>query len=150
MSQENVELVRAFIPTPDTDIAALLRDESLLEATKETLTPLLHPELESVGAWQGGTVYIGVDGFINMWSDWLEPWATYHVGTDGFLDAGDQVVALARDRGRPHDVEAEVELVSASVWTVREAKIVRVEFFGNRTDGLEAVGLSEQDAHAES
>jgi hypothetical protein len=30
MSQENVEFVKALYPQPDTDVAALIRDEELL------------------------------------------------------------------------------------------------------------------------
>jgi ketosteroid isomerase-like protein len=32
------------------------------------------------------------------------------------------------------------------VWTVRDGKIAKVSFYLNRSDTLEAVGLSEQDA----
>jgi hypothetical protein len=31
-----------------------------------------------VPAWRGaGTTYSGIDGFREMWLDWLEPWASY-------------------------------------------------------------------------
>jgi hypothetical protein len=143
MSQENVELIRALVPPPDTDVAAVFRDESLFEATREALAPLFDPGLESVGVWQGGTTYTGVDGFRRMWLDWLQPWATYHVRVDELIDAGDRVVVLVLDRGRRHDMETEVELMSGSVWTVRDAKLVRVEFCSNRSEALEAAGLSE-------
>jgi hypothetical protein len=36
-----------------------------------------------------------------------------------------------------------VVLISGSVWEVRDAKIVRVEFCGDRAEALEAVGLGE-------
>ena len=36
------------------------------------------------------------------------------------------------------------------VVTLRQSKAVRVEFFRDRGEALEAVGLSEQDAHADS
>jgi ketosteroid isomerase-like protein len=141
MSQENVELVRALIPAPDTDVATVFRDESVFEATREALAPLLHPDFESVAVWQGGTTYAGVEGFREMWLDWLQPWATYHVQVDEVIDAGDRVVVLVRDRGRRHDMDAEVELISGSVWKVRDARIVRVEFCGNRGEALETAGL---------
>jgi hypothetical protein len=149
ISNQNVLLIRALVPTPDTDVAALFRDERLFEATREALAPLFDPGFEAVAVWQGGATYIGVDGFRRMWLDWLQPWATYHVGVDQLIDAGDRVVVLVRDRGRRHDTEAVVELISGSVWTVRDAKLVRVEFCGDRAEALEAVGLSEQDAHAD-
>jgi SnoaL-like domain len=144
MSQENVEIVRALIPPPDTDVASLLRDDSLFEQTKAALEPLIDPAIESVAIWQGGaTTHVGIDGFRKLWLDWLEPWATYHVRVDQVIDAGDRIVVLIRDRARRHDTEAEVELISGSVWEVREGKIVRAEFCASREEALEAAGLSE-------
>jgi SnoaL-like protein len=144
MSQQNVELVRALVPTPDTDVASLFRDERIFEATREALASFFDPGFESVAVWQGGgTTYTGVEGFREMWLDWLEPWATYHVHVDEVIDAGDRVVVLVRDRARRHDVDAEVELISGSVWEVRDARIVRVEFCGDRAEALETAGLRE-------
>ena len=37
-----------------------------------------------------------------------------------------------------------------SVYTVRKGRIVYQEFFWDHAEALEAVGLSEQDAHADS
>src|SRR2546427_13074808 len=122
MSKENVQLIRGLVPTPDTDVAALFRDEGLFEATREALAPLFDPGFEAVAVWQGGTTYIGVNGFRRMWLDWLQPWATYHVGVDQLIDAGDRVVGLVRDRGRRRDTEGVVELISGSVWTGHAAK----------------------------
>jgi ketosteroid isomerase-like protein len=36
------------------------------------------------------------------------------------------------------------------VWTIRDGAIERVVMYQDRKDALEAVGLSEQDAHADS
>jgi ketosteroid isomerase-like protein len=150
MSQENMEMVRALIPTPETDVAALFRDEGLFQAAREALGDLFDPAFESVARWEaGGTTYAGMEGFSRLWLEWLQPWATYHTHVDDLIDAGDRVVVLARDRGRRHDMEAEVELFAGSVWTVRDAKFVRVEFCSDRAEALEAAG-SEQDPHADS
>ena len=144
MSQENVEIVRALIPPPNTDVASLLRDDSLFERMRTALEPLIDPAIESVAIWQGGaTTYVGIDGFRKLWLDWLEPWATYHVRVDEVIDAGQRIMVLIRDRARRHDTEAEIELISGSVWEVRDGKIVRAEFCGSREEALEAAGLSE-------
>jgi len=41
-------------------------------------------------------------------------------------------------------------LARLTVWTVRDGAIKRVVMYQERQDALEALGLSEQDAHAES
>src|SRR2546423_14539734 len=81
MSQENVEIVQALIPPPDTDVASLLRDDSLFEQTRAALEPLIDPAVESVAVWQGGgaTNYIGIDGFRKLLLDRPEARATYHL-----------------------------------------------------------------------
>ena len=143
MSRRNVKLLEAILPGPDTDVANLFRDESLFVSTAEALEDLFHPDVESVPAWRGpGTTYSGIDGFREMWIDWLEPWATYHVQVDEMIEVGDGVAVLVRDRARRHGMDVEVELISGSVWTFRDGKIARVEFYANREELRRATGLA--------
>jgi ketosteroid isomerase-like protein len=144
MSQKNVEIVRALLPSPDTDVGSIFRDDSLFDAATAALTPLFDSDFVAMAVWRGtGTSYTGVDGFREMWLDWLEPWATYRVQVEEVIDSGDRVVVLVRDHGRRPDMDAEVELISGSVWTIRAGKVSRVEFYGTRREALEAVGLPE-------
>jgi hypothetical protein len=105
------------------------------------LEPFIDPHANSVAVWQGGTVYSGAEGFRQLWLDWLESWTSYHTAVDEAIDAGDRVVLFAHDTGWRQDTEAEVELFAASIWDVRDAKIVGVQFFGSRDEALEAAGL---------
>jgi ketosteroid isomerase-like protein len=142
VSQRNVTLLEAILPGPDTDVANLFRDESLFVSTADALGHLFHPDVECVPAWRGpGTTYSGIDGFREMWIDWLAPWATYRVQVDEMIEVGDGVVVLVRDRGRRHGMDVEVELISGSVWTFRDGKIARVEFYANREELRRATGL---------
>ena len=143
MSLENVEVVRALIPPSELDLAALIRDESRFVQLVGALEPFIDPEVEAVAVWQGGSArsYGGIDGFRERWLDWLQPWATYHTRVEDLIDAGDRVVVFVRDRARRRDMDAEVELISGSVWEVRGGKVVRVEFCGTREEALEAAGL---------
>jgi ketosteroid isomerase-like protein len=145
MSGENVELIRTLIPPPEVDVAALLRDDRLFKQMTAALDPFIDPGVECVALWEPGAderSYVGVGGFRQLWLDWLEPWAEYHVGVEELVDSGDRVVALIRDRGRRADMDAEVELTAGSVWTIRDGRIIRVEFC-TREDALFAAGRSE-------
>ena len=136
------DLVRALLPSPEFDLARVVRDEEAFTATIEAAGGVIDPDVESSAPWLGeGRCYHGLEGFRSMWLDWLEPWATYHVRVEGIVEEGDRVLVLIRDRGRPHDSDAEVELVAGSVWTVRDGKIARVEFYANRAELFEATGL---------
>ena len=151
MSKENVELIRALFPAPETDLAALFRDDSLFETARQALEPLFDPEFESVAVWQEGKTYYGTEGLRELWLDWLEPWTTYFVNQlEELIDAGDYVVALERNRGRRQDTDVEVEIITGSVWEVRDGRVVRVEFSRNQKEALEAAGLSEQQVRARS
>ena len=45
---------------------------------------------------------------------------------------------------------AEVEMMGAVIWTIREGKVARIEFHNDRATALKAAGRSEQDARAGS
>lgn len=140
--QPNVDILRALLPDPETDVAGLFRDEDLFASTAEAVAGVFDPAIESVPAWRGaGTSYSGIDGFREMWLDWLEPWASYHVQVDEMIEVGESVVVLVRDRALRHGVDVEIELISGSLWTFGDGKIVRVEFYANREELREAVGL---------
>jgi len=144
MSKENVEIVRTLIPGPDTDVAALLRDEGRFAELMATADPVIAPDIEAVALWQPGSqrTYVGVDGWRRLWLDWLEPWDTYRIReVEDVIDAGDRVVVLIRDVGTRDDTDAEVEISAGSIWTVRDGKVVRVEFC-TREEALEAAGRS--------
>jgi hypothetical protein len=137
-----LDLIRALLPPPETDLAHLIRDDDAYTATIAAVGEILDPEVESAAVWLGeGHIYRGLEGFRRMWLDWLEPWATYHVQVDGIMEKGDRVVVLVRDRGRHRDSDAEVELLAGSVWTVRAGKVARVEFYANRQDLFKASGF---------
>jgi ketosteroid isomerase-like protein len=58
------------------------------------------------------------------------------------IDAGERVVVLVRDYGRRKESRQEVELVAGAVWTVRDGKMARADFYRDRPSALKAVGLA--------
>jgi hypothetical protein len=65
----------------------------------------------------------------------------YRAEIEDVIDAGDDVVVLTRDYGRRPGMSAEVEIVAAAVWTVRDGNIARNCLYPNREDALRAVGF---------
>ena len=63
--------------------------------------------------------------------------------TEDLIDADDKVVVLVRWVGRGKASGAQGEISMAMVWTVQEQAITRIEFFLDRAQALEAVGLRE-------
>jgi hypothetical protein len=142
MSSANVELVKALLAQPDTDIASFVRDEDRWAAVREALGPVLADDFQSVMVFPVERLAEGLEGLRQNWLDWLEPWAAYRSTTDEVIDAGERVVVLYRDYGRREDVDAEVELVGAAIWTIREGKVARIEHHADRGAALQAAGLA--------
>src|ERR1700680_1436490 len=96
MSQENVELVLGFQPEPDMDLVEHFRDDDSWAEFSAALGPALAPNFESANALLGiEETYTGMEGFRNLWLDWLAPWATHRVEIEGGIDLGDQGLVLA-------------------------------------------------------
>jgi ketosteroid isomerase-like protein len=147
MSQENVEVVRQLLaPFEQGDIGPLFRDEATWATMTAGAAPFFTPDFECVFVRDdvGRAAYRGLEGLRAAWLDWLSPWASYRPGVEDVIDAGeDRVLVLTRDHARPKGADAEVYFSGAPVWTVRNRKIARIEFYWNRAEGRLAAGLEE-------
>jgi ketosteroid isomerase-like protein len=104
---------------------------------------LFDPSFQSAIRFPGAapTFYPRLDGLRACWLDWLEPWATYRTEIEELIDAGDQVLVIGRDYGRRELGAPEVRLTFAASWTIRDGRIVRAEFYPDRAEAFDAVGL---------
>lgn len=141
MSEENVAIVRDLQPG-DVDVAGLFRDDA---AWMRAVSGRFMPDVECVvhAIDTDAVTYIGLDGFRAAWLDWLKPWVAYRSEVEEAIDCGDRVLLLVRDFGRKEESEAEVRSHYAAVWTVRDGKIARAEFYPDRRQARRAVGLEQ-------
>jgi ketosteroid isomerase-like protein len=58
-------------------------------------------------------------------------------------DAGDKVVAVARQQGRSKATGVPVEMRLAHVITYHDGKAIRTQMYASPQEGLQAAGLSE-------
>ena len=138
MSQENVEIVRASFEA---------WNAGDIDALRETY----HPDviMRSPEGWPESGPAVGREAVMRQFEQLRETWdADASEPISDFIDAADRIVVRAIWRGVGHGPEATMEWTI--VFTVREEKIFGVEFFWDRADALEAVGLSQQDAPADS
>jgi len=123
----------------------MFRDDAISAAMQTALADMLTPDFECdfVRDDLGRATYSGIDGLRSAWLDWLAPWESYQAVVEEVIDAGDgRVVVLTRDHARPVGANAEAHFEGAPVWTVRDGKVARIEFYWNRAEGLAAAGLS--------
>ena len=128
MSEENVELIQkalgAFVSSGEPPWDALHEDVEVHD----------HDIMD-------GSDYRGHAGFGRWIADWSSAWAEDSIEPEGFLDAGDRVVVLIRQRTTGRGSGVALEREDAMVFGLSDGKIARVDYYNSREQALEAVGL---------
>ena len=142
MSEENVELVLGLYPASDVEQVGLYRDEESWAARAEVLAPCLHPDFRCFHpGLPADKTYAGVDGFRAFWQDWLAPWATYRMVNQPPTDLVDRVLVPAHAFGCLEGSTEEIHLSAALVWSIRDGLVARVDYYADREEALQALGL---------
>jgi uncharacterized protein len=132
MSQKNVEVVRRVLAAwshhHERSVLDLLDPQVVFDATRRKVNPM---------------TYVGIEGLGTLLADRDEVWDEFRTVPDEFIDAGSQIVVVGRWVGRGKGSGVEVQQPTVHVFSLRDAKIERVEIFGTRSEALEAVGLRE-------
>ena len=90
----------------------------------------------------GGIVY-GREAAAKYLVEWRGTWQTYSVEVERFVDLGDEVLVLARERGRGLGSGVIVETMFAQLWTMHEGRAVRMQEWRTWDEALSALGLQE-------
>jgi len=142
MSDENAELIEALQVEPDVDLVELFRDDDAYANIDAVIGPIFHDEVESGFVGRHESRNRGRQGFRDTWLEWLEPWESYRSEVVRVIGCGDDVLVLVKDYGRKPGMTAEVRLLGAAVWTMRDGLITRALFYTDREDAVREVGLS--------
>jgi ketosteroid isomerase-like protein len=144
MSKENVELVKAIMPR-EVDLVEILKGDDPLSvfigSPLDSLDPDINVVFEASHAGGPPVTFEGVDGLLEGWRDWLIPWEAYRITVERVVDAGDEVVVAASVSARTERHGVEVRHRPASVWTLRNGKIVTVRFFLEQSDAFDFAGV---------
>ena len=128
MSQENVEIVR--------------RSYEHFMANGELLAGAdLVWDVSNLG-WPDQQIYLGVDGARQFNAEWAGAWDGWEVEVEEYIDAGERVVVLLRQRGRSKATGIPVDMRFAQVWTFRDGQAIRMQMYASPDDALEDAGLS--------
>ncbi len=140
MSQENVELAKKLLD--------VYNERSFVENVD-----LIDPDI----VWDMSRVDLpdavspsGPSEFLSFMESWEEGFAAEQMVAEEIIDAGDRVVVVIQHHARGRITHIEFDQNFAMIWTFRDGRAVRMELYPTRAEALEAVGLSEQDAHADS
>ena len=140
MSQENVELHhRAIDAFNRRDLDAFL---TLMDDDVEVVP--------RAGAMEGESSYRRHEGVRRWWNTVLDVFPDWNIEVLAVRDLGDLTVADLFVRGHGAGSGAPANQATWQMARWRRGKCVWWRFFETRAEALEAVGLSEQDAHADS
>ena len=137
MSRENVEVVQRLIEA---------NRSGDIDASVQTAIALTDPSLEltsRMAAVEPGT-YRGHDGIRRYLSDMAASWEEWRNDVEEISEvARDTVVTTMRTRviGKGSGVPIETRIYA--VWDLSNGKVWRVRNYADRSEALEAVGLSE-------
>ena len=137
MSQENVEIVRAAFEAWEPAWRSGADDLSgLLAFLDDDLVCRFH-------MGPGSDTRHGIEGFLDLTSEWLEVFDDFTLSGEEFIDARDHVVVRLAQEGR---VGASDTVVTGTFWVlygVRGGKLATIDMYATREEALEAAGLSE-------
>jgi ketosteroid isomerase-like protein len=132
MSQENVEIVRRMYEE------SKARPEALFEFLDEDI------DWETTGLDVPGTAQgRGPETVRSFFRSWVGAFEEWGYEAEELIDAGDAVIARVHQWGRGKASGVTVENRFWQVWTLREGKAIRATHHVEKTEALEAAGLSE-------
>jgi ketosteroid isomerase-like protein len=135
MSQENVQTAARIYES-----AGRVSTETL-DKWRDLLDPAAEFDMSRRQIDPG--VYRGIDE-IRRWADESRAvYGSFEAVPEELLDAGEKVVAMVRMRAWGALSGAPVEARVAHVLTLRDGKLLRLEYYGNREEALRDVGLKE-------
>ena len=130
MSQENVEVARAVTAAwnaGDMDALRDLYDPDVMVRTAE--------------AWPEPGPFVGVEAVLREFGRYLETMDASAFELISLIDAGDRVVVRQVWRGVSHGPDMNLEFTTVN--TVRNGRMIFIEFFWDHAEALETLGLSE-------
>ena len=133
MSHENLEVVRDVV-------------EMFNRGDIETILALTHADFElevPPGLSTEPDTYRGHDGMRRYWESFQDAMDEIRIHAERLDDAGESVIVAMQlsAKGRSTGIAVEQRLVG--VWTIRDAKVIRIRAFTSLPEALAAVDLAE-------
>jgi len=130
------------------DPVTRMNDPKLLEEAVEVLRRAvasdfvfaLYTPAEVGGA---SAEFVGVDGFVDGWHDWLSAFDSFRIEIEDETDRGDEFVAAARMTAIPKGTTGAIEGAAEAVFRFDGDRVQRLEFHLERGIAFAASGFSE-------
>jgi hypothetical protein len=135
-------MILSFQLGPDSDVPTLVNDDDAVGRMIDAIGPSFDPSVQCTMRLPGMAPVLysaGLDGVHAAWLDWLKRWAGYRTEVEKAIDGGERIVVVQWAHGRLGPGQPEVTLRRADIWTVRDHKVVHVDFNVPVAEALAAV-----------
>ena len=132
MSQENVDVI----------LRGLAYFQEHGDFLDENISPDFVWDMSTFAGWPEKQVYEGLDGAREFMAAWTDAWEDWEIELVEIHDAGDQVVAVMRQRGRSKSTGLEVDMELAQVFSFDGVLQTGMRAYADPAEGLKAAGLS--------
>jgi ketosteroid isomerase-like protein len=129
MSQENVELLRRALESPDPEALFAILDANV--------------EWDFVGAFPEATTHYGPDGVREFLGQWAGAFDDFGFEADDVIEAGDFALVSLHQWGRGKETGAQVDSRTWQVFAFRVGKVISCHGYATKAEALEAAGVSE-------
>ena len=146
MIERDAEFIGALFADA-VDMVTAIEDEQWLGKVGERVSPdvttdFLVPEQGGIEVMEQSH-FVGVDGLLEGWRIWLEPWEKFQIDREEIIDVGDgQVLVTAQATGRMHDSDVEVPQRVATLQRTENGRIVSMRFYLDQEQARRDAGLA--------
>jgi ketosteroid isomerase-like protein len=135
MSERNVEIAR------QAEAAIGRRD---IEALRALMAPGC--EIVPLRAAVESTVFRGPNAAAEWFAAWDESWEDLSFETEAIRHGGDWVLVQGRIRARGRSSGAELDVMAAAIWRLRDELITSIRIYTDRDRALADLGLAPDQA----
>ena len=126
---------------PDTSAETVRRAHEHFSAKGEPLWEINDPEIEvfDYDMVDASNPYRGNEGVVRWLSEFDQSWDSYAMDLQEVVDRGDRVVSLFRINAVGAGSGVKVDRADAMLWTFRDGKLVRLEYFNDQRQALDSL-----------
>ena len=150
MAEQDVRLALSIFADATTegvlDMAKAIEDDAMWERNRKLMAPDV--QVHFVNPDSGGLVvmeqdYEGIEGLRKGWRRWLEPWESYMITIEDWIDAGEgRVLVLVTSTARMKGSDAEVPQSAATKFVTEGGVIGEIWFYLDQAQARRDAGLA--------
>jgi ketosteroid isomerase-like protein len=145
MSEENVEVVRQAYDALNAALRGEIAEENAAQVAQRFFDPQYEQDWPLGQEWPDQPPHFrGIPEMLSFIEQVRSAWVDLAFEPLEFIEApGDRVLTPVRQTGRGRESGIPIVIHFFQLYTIRDGRLSKAEFFRHRADALKAAGLSE-------